>query len=205
MFCPCIRYDSQVSSLSFHMMSHILVHLSVINTSINYVFVNYRQAAIGIARLCKPAYHSNIKRQESIQRMISAITNHPYMVYGTKGFCTVLMETMAGLVIGKRGAAGVYISGIVGEGLGCAVKIDDGSMGPQYNVTMKFLLWACNYLRRKYSENQQENNSPIDIDRFSSLVHNSALSNFLLTPSINYMGLNVGCLECIDSIFSESI
>jgi L-asparaginase II len=61
-------------------------------------------------------------------------------------FCTELMTAGGGRVIGKLGAAGVYLCGIVGEGVACAVKIDDGTRGPQYTVTAAFLLWAARLL-----------------------------------------------------------
>ena len=52
------------------------------------------------------------EKQFSIQKIISAISNHPHMVWGTAGFDTALMLHYKGKVIGKRGAAGVYVSGI---------------------------------------------------------------------------------------------
>ena len=56
------------------------------------------------------------------------------------------MVAGAGAVIGKVGAAGVYLTGIVGHGVACAVKMDDGTRGPANNVTMGFIVWAARLL-----------------------------------------------------------
>ena len=44
-------------------------------------------------------------------------------------------------MIGKRGASGGYCMAFVNEGLGCAIKIDDGS-DAQFMVAMKCLHWS---------------------------------------------------------------
>lgn len=116
-------------------------------------------ASLGFARLCTahqvladtatPPRFEHVgtplseTRRAAIRRIVSAITTHPHLVRGTGEFCTQLMRAGRGRVIGKIGAGGVYVSGIVGHGLGCAVKIDDGSRGPADNVTMGFLVWAA--------------------------------------------------------------
>jgi hypothetical protein len=51
------------------------------------------------------------------------------------------MHRFGGRVLGKRGAAGVFMCGLVGRAVGTAVKIDDGQMLPQYIVTMRVLRW----------------------------------------------------------------
>jgi hypothetical protein len=148
--------------------------------------------------------------------MISAISRHPDMVYGTNGFCTALMTEFSGRVIGKRGAAGVYLTGIVGEGIGCAVKIEDGSMGPQYNVTMEFIHWLVrrNKLRPSSApfvaeENHQGGNAgdenqlvpaaELNIKEFTRKLRN--LEKFRVTPSYNSMGVFVGQTQCVEGLF----
>jgi hypothetical protein len=144
--------------------------------------------------------------------MISAVTRHPEMVYGTNGFCTELMKEFSGRVIGKRGAAGVYLSGVVGGGIGCAVKIDDGAMGPQYNVTMELLhwLWGQNKLQspplpalrcssREEGEGQgdQQSNEDLLRQKFESL------ERFRVAPSCNSMGVLVGATRCVEELFPQ--
>jgi len=68
-----------------------------------------------------------------------AVTTYPEMVAGTKRYCTDLMRVAKGKVIGKTGADGVYSMAIPQKGLGICIKIDDGRMGPQYNVAQQVL------------------------------------------------------------------
>ncbi len=68
-----------------------------------------------------------------------AVITYPEMVAGTKRYCTDLMRVAKGKVIGKTGADGVYSMAIPHNGLGICIKIDDGRMGPQYNVAQQVL------------------------------------------------------------------
>lgn len=128
--------------------------------------------------------------------MIRAITTYPEMVYGNNGFCTELMREFKGNVIGKRGAAGVYMSSIVNHHIGIAVKIDDGTMGPQYNVTIGCL----KYLYFNYLHNQ---NNLSEDERNEILLILQKLQRFDITPSINSMGIQVGITKCNDELFLE--
>jgi hypothetical protein len=182
-----------------------------------------RQASYGFARLCSsfssasPSFFSPI-RQQAILKMISSITHYPDMVYGTNGFCTELMREFSGQVIGKRGAAGVYLSGVVRGSIGCAVKIDDGAMGPQYNVTMELLhwLWGQNKLQSCPSllSSEEEENQASNGDDSSHGWPNKQegkdlkqrfdnLERFRVTPSYNSMGLLVGHTRCVEGLFSS--
>jgi L-asparaginase II len=58
--------------------------------------------------------------------------SHPDLVAGTGRLCTVLMSAFSGQVIAKVGAEGVYGAALLEEGLGIAVKVEDGNP------------WACN-------------------------------------------------------------
>ena len=148
--------------------------------------------------MCKPEYFENKKREEAIRHMVAAVTAHPYMVYGTGGFCTVLMEKCDGAVLGKRGAAGVYVCGLVDRGLGCAVKMDDGTMGPQYNVVMKFLKWAKH---NSGGDNHAADQDGTGGDKVVNALHCSELQKFSITPSLNSMDIDVGKLVCNDEVF----
>ena len=61
------------------------------------------------------------------QRVVAAMTRHPFMVAGTKRLCTRLMEEERGRVFAKVGAEGVYLAGDVERGLGVALKVEDGA------------------------------------------------------------------------------
>lgn len=68
-----------------------------------------------------------------------AIATYPELIAGTKRYCTDLISVTSGKVIGKTGADGVYSIGIPSKKWGVCIKIDDGKMGPQYNVAQSLL------------------------------------------------------------------
>lgn len=72
-------------------------------------------------------------------RIVRAVTSFPLMVAGTKRYCTDLMSVTQGRIIGKTGADGVYCLAIPEKEWGIAIKIDDGKMGPQYQVAHQLL------------------------------------------------------------------
>jgi L-asparaginase II len=81
--------------------------------------------------------YDNLTRACALIR--EAVITYPEMVAGTKRYCTDLMRVAKGKVIGKTGADGVYSMAIPHNGLGICIKIDDGRMGPQYNVAQQVL------------------------------------------------------------------
>jgi L-asparaginase II len=60
------------------------------------------------------------------QRIIAAVRAHPFMVAGSTGFDTKIMEAVPRLFI-KNGAEGVFCGCIPQVGLGFALKCDDGA------------------------------------------------------------------------------
>ena len=66
--------------------------------------------------------------------MVDAITAYPEMIGGQKRYCTDLMKEADGQLIGKMGGDGIYSIGLVNQHMGICIKVDDGKMGPQYNV-----------------------------------------------------------------------
>jgi L-asparaginase II len=77
--------------------------------------------------------------QEACARIRRAVSQYPLMIAGTKRYCTDLMRVAGNKIVGKTGADGVYCIGIPDKGLGIAIKIDDGKMGPQYHVAQQLL------------------------------------------------------------------
>lgn len=66
-------------------------------------------------------------RQQACRRLARAAAEHPELVAGRKGrLCTDLLKATSGRLFGKVGAEGMYVIGVVGGGLGLAVKLDDG-------------------------------------------------------------------------------
>ncbi len=77
--------------------------------------------------------------QEACARIRRAVSQYPLMIAGNKRYCTDLMRVAGNKIVGKTGADGVYCIGIPDKGLGIAIKIDDGKMGPQYHVAQQLL------------------------------------------------------------------
>ncbi|MEE4236623.1 MAG: asparaginase [Anderseniella sp.] len=65
-------------------------------------------------------------RAAACRRIIAAVRAHPFMVSGTKGFCTELMQAVPRAFV-KVGAEGVYCAAVAHAGIGVAIKIDDGA------------------------------------------------------------------------------
>ena len=85
---------------------------------------------------------NNIPTEESnaARRIVEAVTEFPEMVAGTKRYCTDLMAITKGRIIGKTGADGVYCLSIPEKKWGIAIKVDDGKMGPQYQIAQQLLI-----------------------------------------------------------------
>jgi len=66
------------------------------------------------------------KYMEPARRVVGAMTNHPEMVGGSRDFGTNLMLGARGAVFSKGGAEGLFCVGIPAQGVGVAVKIEDG-------------------------------------------------------------------------------
>jgi L-asparaginase II len=58
--------------------------------------------------------------------VIDAMTSHPFMVGGTGRTCTDVMNVAGDRVFVKLGAEGVYGAGLIGQGIGVAIKVEDG-------------------------------------------------------------------------------
>jgi L-asparaginase II len=66
-------------------------------------------------------------RQKAAERLRAAVAAHPWHVAGTGRFCTELMQAFGARVFVKTGAEGVFCGALPQQGLGIAVKCDDGA------------------------------------------------------------------------------
>lgn len=88
-------------------------------------------------------------RTQALARIYRAMTSYPEMVAGEGRFCTALMQTFEGALVGKVGAEGSYAIGVRASAqtaphagahaLGFAVKIEDGNATALYAVVMEVL------------------------------------------------------------------
>ena len=67
------------------------------------------------------------QRGSAIERITTAIGEHPFMVAGSHRLCTEVMKLTGRRVLVKTGADGVYTAALREQGLGVALKMDDGS------------------------------------------------------------------------------
>lgn len=84
-----------------------------------------QRIALAMARFAD-AHGQDAARTNAIQRIQKAVAEHPYMVAGKERLCTDLMELLAPSVLVKVGAEGCYTACIPEQGIGIALKMDDG-------------------------------------------------------------------------------
>ena len=124
-----------------------------------------RHMALGFARLTDPS-------NTAAQRIITAVRNHPFMISGSTGFDTIIMQKVPRLFI-KVGAEGVYCGCIPHAGLGFALKCDDGS-------TRGAIAGICAVL--------------LNLDVWTA-EERAALDSHCHTTLKNWRGLEVGSVE----------
>ena len=66
-------------------------------------------------------------RKKAAARICAACAAEPYYVAGTGRFCTAAMEMFGSQLLVKTGAEGVFCAALPAQGLGIALKCDDGS------------------------------------------------------------------------------
>jgi L-asparaginase II len=67
------------------------------------------------------------ERAAACRRIIAAMIAHPELVSGTGRACAILMRACGGRAAVKAGAEGFYAGWVPHQGLGIAIKIDDGA------------------------------------------------------------------------------
>ena len=72
-------------------------------------------------------------------RIAAAIRHHPHLLGGTDRFDTMILEETRGAVIAKVGAEGVHSLTVPAEGLGMALKVEDGTLRAQHIAVIRLL------------------------------------------------------------------
>lgn len=90
-----------------------------------------------------------------MERIVRAMTHHPFMVAGDGEFDTELMRLTEGELVSKSGAEGIQCIGRVGEGLGLAIKAMDGAKRAKYAVAV-YLLKQMGWISPETSETLSE-------------------------------------------------
>lgn len=92
---------------------------------------------------------SSVKKKKDLSRIYNAMARNSEYVAGEERFCTVLMKSFDGLLIGKLGADGCYGIGVrasqwtshlgVESAIGISVKIEDGNVDILYSAIVEIL------------------------------------------------------------------
>ena len=83
------------------------------------------------------------ERALAMRRLRDAVAAAPFMVGGTGRFDTRVMQRLGARACIKVGAEGVYCAALPGQGLGVAIKIDDGNNARAAEVVMAAVIEAC--------------------------------------------------------------
>lgn len=84
-----------------------------------------RELALGFARLAAPATLEE-RYREGAGTITRAMNAEPEMVRGEGGLDSVAMRQLPGLIICKGGAEGCEAAGVLSNGVGIAIKLEDG-------------------------------------------------------------------------------
>lgn len=98
-----------------------------------------KNLAQGMARLGDAANLAPVRR-EAARRLTAAWKAHPILVSGTGRACADLIEAATGSTVVKTGAEGVFTAVLPDQGLGIALKIDDGATRAAETAMAKVLV-----------------------------------------------------------------
>lgn len=83
--------------------------------------------------------HLGSGAQPDLERLSRAMLAHPDLVAGEGRFDTELMRRGLGQVLSKGGAEGIQCLSRVGEGMGVAIKVEDGSSRAKHAVALQLM------------------------------------------------------------------
>lgn len=97
--------------------------------------------ARGMARMADPTGQGAV-RETAARRVVSSMTQHPFMVAGTNRIDTVVMQALGNRVALKGGAEGVHIAIVPERGMGIALKAQCG----QKRASELAIMWVLQKL-----------------------------------------------------------
>lgn len=119
------------------------IHLGIDGCGVPVFGMPIQQLAYAFARLGKPEFLDQIE-QNACHRIIAAIRQFPHLLAGNDRYDTKLIVATNGKLIGKMGAEGMFAVAYPDQGLGLAVKIEDGAqraLYPAVTECLKRLNW----------------------------------------------------------------
>jgi L-asparaginase II len=79
------------------------------------------------------------RSHEIPSRIVHAMQTRPFLVGGSDRFDSALIEATEGRVIAKIGAEGVHSVAVIDDGIGFAVKVEDGAQRAQFPAVISVL------------------------------------------------------------------
>jgi L-asparaginase II len=73
------------------------------------------------------------------KRVVNAMKTRPFLVGGSDRFDSILIEETDGRVVSKIGAEGVHSAAVLDQGIGVAVKVEDGAQRAQFPALLRLL------------------------------------------------------------------
>ena len=73
------------------------------------------------------------------KRIIDAMQSRPFLIGGSDRFDSILIEETDGRIVAKIGAEGVHSVAILDQGVGLAIKVEDGSPRAQFPAIIRLL------------------------------------------------------------------
>lgn len=101
-----------------------------------------------------------------LERIVRAMVHHPQLISGAGQFDTELMYLSQGELVSKGGAEGIQCVGKVGEGMGLAIKANDGSSRSKH-ATALYLLQQLGWISPATFETMAA--TFIDVGRYTRL------------------------------------
>ena len=83
--------------------------------------------------------HLSRSDQPEFEKITRAMTHHPELVAGEGCFDSELMKRGHNQIISKGGSEGIQCIGLLGEGIGLSIKVEDGSKRAKHAVAIHLL------------------------------------------------------------------
>ena len=85
--------------------------------------------------------YAHLSRSDNpeFEKITRAMTNHPELLAGEGNFDTELIKRGHNQIISKGGSEGIQCIGLLGEGLGLSIKVEDGSKRAKHAVAIHIL------------------------------------------------------------------
>jgi L-asparaginase II len=122
-------------------------------------YLSVYQMAVAYSRFADWA-KENGKRGDAVRKLIRAIREEPVMLEGTTGFSSALAAATDARVIGKVGGEGLFCIAVPEEGIGLALKVEDGNRRATSPAAVE-LLRTMKLISGKELECLSDHHSPV--------------------------------------------